>query len=252
MKLAFFFLLFSANLLGQSFKKGNVALGAHYLSTIDYSIQKPDGLSSFKCSPPGSVGDLSFEAQVALPFTRIFQIETGYRFKQHSVSFKNEYLLSSEWVETTHSVPLRVGVITKLKKQGFLNRLSIGFSCGALFDIMEQSESAPLLINGQQFQLTTSAGSYLMKSAYNPDEVNQVKASISFDGYMQISYRMFKIANIYFGYGYTQGTRTLAKGYYTISEPTGITRTGSMRTNGTYRYGMLGLRFLLQKKSRKV
>ncbi|MCY7330433.1 MAG: hypothetical protein LH618_17925 [Saprospiraceae bacterium] len=57
----------------------------------------------------------------------------------------------------------------------------------------------------------------------------------------------YKIMHIYIGYGYTQGTRTLAKGYYTIQTPTSTTK-GSMITKGSYKYGMAGLRFTFSQK----
>jgi hypothetical protein len=248
MKLVVFFLFLSTSLLCQTPKKYKCSFGVHYLSTIDYSIQKPDGESSFKCLTPAGAGYRSFEIQFALPFTNLFQVETGYRFKQHPIAYKNKYLLSSQWVETTHSIPLRIGISSKFKRRRFLSRFSVGFSCGALVDIMQQSEGRPL-VSTQQFQINTPAGAYIIKDDYKPNEVNQVKAAISFDGYMQISYQVFNGINIYFGYGYTQGTRTLAKGYYTIKEPNSVTTKGSMMTNGTYRYAMLGFCFLFRNKS---
>lgn len=243
MKLVIFFLFLSISLLSQN-SKYKVSLGSHYLLTTDLTIQKPDGENSFKCITPSSYP--SFEIQINFPLTHLFQFETGYRFKQHPIAYKNKYLLFSQWIETTHSIPLRIGVISGLKNQGFLKRFSIAFSGGILFDFMQQSESSPL-VTSQQFQLQTSTGVYKFKDDYNPNEVNQVKFSISLNCQAQISYRVYKFINIYLGYGYTQGTRKLAKGNYTIQDPSGFINSGSMFTKGTYRYTMLGFSFHFYK-----
>ncbi len=242
MKLVIFLLTFSTSLIGQSLNKYKFNIGGHYLATTDYSIQKPDGENSFKSLILG--GSPSFEVQVNFPFSKLFQLETGYRYKEHWIAYKIPGLISpaATWIETTHSIPLRVGAVSTLGRSRLLRRFSFGLGGGVLLDIMQRSDGLPL-ISGGQFQTSTSSGAYLVTSDYNSNEVNQVKAAVSFNGQGQLSYKIFKFIHISIGYGYTQGTRTLAKGYYIIQTPTSITK-GSMTTKGTYKYTMLGLQFL--------
>jgi hypothetical protein len=110
---------------------------------------------------------------------------------------------------------------------------------------MQQSGGAPS-IGSFTFNVNSPAGIYTYKEYYYPNEINQVKFSLSIDTYGQISYRLFKNVEVYMGYGYTQGFKTLAKGYYSIRDPTGKETTGSMTNKGTYRYSILGIRYFQQ------
>ena len=242
--IVFFLLTFSTSLIGQNPNKYRLNIGGHYLATTDYSIQKPDGENSFKSLILG--GSPSFEVQINFPFSKLFQFETGYRYKEHYIVYGITGFSSANWIETTHSIPLRIGAVSTLGRSRLLRRFSFGLGGGVLLDIMQRSDGVPLIYGGQ-FQIRTSSGTYLLKSDYDPNEVNQVKAAVSFNGQWQFSCKILKFMHIYIGYGYTHGTRTLAKGYYTIQTPTTTTK-GSMATKGSYKYGMAGLRFTFSNK----
>lgn len=241
MRLIIFYFLLSTSAFGQ---KSNYRLGIsfHYLSAIDYSVQSPDFGSKFKSTLRAYP---SWEGQIAIPFTQFFRVETGYRFKQHTISYKNAYVRSGQWIETSHSFPIRVGLNTSLGHKNWIKKFTYSISSGFLFDIMQQSGGAPS-IGSFTFNVNSPAGIYTYKEYYYPNEINQVKFSLSIDTYGQISYRLFKNVEVYMGYGYTQGFKTLAKGYYSIRDPTGKETTGSMTNKGTYRYSILGIRYFQQ------
>lgn len=230
-------LLFVPILLFGQNKKGKLDISAHYLSSKGISIQQPSSGKSYNIS--GRIGNPAFELQMNFPFLKSCHIETGYRLKQHYLTFGKDRFDSSEWIETTHSVPLRVsGVLNKKHSKPF-RRLSLVGSGGILIDFMQQSSSKPLLV-GSTFGFTDQSGTFSLASDYNENEVNQVKISMSLDAQFRVGYHLFKILDFYLGYGYTQGTRIIGKGNYSISTPTG-TSTGSMKSRGSYRYLILGL-----------
>ena len=231
-------LLFVPTLLFGQNKKGKLDISAHYLSTKGISLQQPSSGKSYNIS--GRIGNPAFELQMNFPFLKSCHIETGYRLKQHYLTFGKDRFYSSEWIETTHSVPLKVsGVLNKKHSKPF-RRLSLVGSGGILIDFMQQSSSKPLLV-GSTVGFTDPSGTF-SSASYNENEVNQVKTSISLDAQFRAICHVFKFVDITLGYGYTQGTKVIGKGNYLIRTSSG-TDTGSMKSRGSYRYLLLGLRF---------
>lgn len=225
-------LMFSQN------KQAGINVSAHYMATKGLSIQTPaSGTSSnvfqLYASP-------AFEVVMNFPLIKSIYLEAGYRFKQHYLTFRENDLGGNDEVEVTHSIPIKISSVLSRKHDKSFKRLSITVSGGILADIMQQSIGKPLVV-GSTFTVVDQTGAFSITNSFNPNDVNQVKTSVSLDAQIRASFRLFHSFDISLGYGFTQGTKVIGKGNYLILSPSG-TFAGSMKSRGSYRYLILGLR----------
>lgn len=243
MKLLTCFLLLSAPLFGQGLSKLNFSVGLARLNTQDYLIQSPQNQAPYKFLAPQDYHGL--DLRVNIPLSRFFQVETGYRFKRHWVGAIFEQGAFFEWIESTHSIPVRPSLVLRLPNAGIFSRLSCSIGAGVLFDFMQQSEGKPLVMSDTVSVIGGPTNTWIMASTYKPEEINQVKASVSLNGQVVLSCKLLKFLSIDAGYGYVKGTKTLGKGHYTYRSLTStVLESGEMSTKGEYKYWMFGLSYL--------
>jgi hypothetical protein len=227
------------SIFGQK-KAKNTGFSSEFILFQDYSIQTPTNGKSFRFIP---LPLACFGIGVDLPTKSNFRFETGYRFKQHYLAVTAGFLGSGQWVETTHSIPARLGFNKKLGKNDFWNRFSLNTSGGILLDIMQRSRGLPS-VGGGALAVVTPSGRYTLIETFEKKDINQVKSSISLDTRIKLEWNAYKSWSLYYGIGFTKGFRKLAEGGYVSTDPTGVVSTGKFFTRGTYRYATLGIRYV--------
>jgi hypothetical protein len=199
----------SFTLFGQT-TKHPFSISAEFLITRDFSVQSPDVGQSFHLRSSGIEPALGIMFE--FPIKNNLWFGAGYRWKE----------------------PWR----KDLGKSRLLNRFSLDFNGGILINKMAHS-----LIMDDYKVLEDGNGNiiYTFSETYKNKDVNQVKASISLDGMAKVDYRLYRNLHLYFGYGYTQGFWSLAKGSYNYAGLGGFD-SGTMTNKGSYQYIVLGLR----------
>lgn len=232
------FLLQTACLLFSfsAFSQKSLILSGAYLPCKDYSVQRLDGGET----STNTIGIASgFELQAGFPLQHGFRFETGYRMKQHWLTYRYAIGSISDWVQTTHSCPLRIGYERSLGTRKWLAPFSVSASAGALVDII-QFPSEGQSIN--HFGFTTAEGSFLTGNDFKNTDG---RVSASFDGYAQLNCKLYRSVQFFLGAGYTRGVRSLSNGtfYYRNISTNSPVSTGTLHTKGVYRYMLLGVKY---------
>ena len=225
----------SSTLFGQT-TKHPFSVSAEFLITRDFSVQSPDVGQSFHLRSSGIEPALGIMFE--FPVKNNLWFGAGYRWKEHWITWASGLYKSNLRVETAHSLPLKISWRKDLGKSRLLNRFSLDFNGGILISKMAHS-----LIMDDYKVLEDGNGNiiYTFSETYKNKDVNQVKASISLDGMAKVDYRLYRNLHLYFGYGYTQGFWSLAKGSYNYAGLGGFD-SGTMTNKGSYQYIVLGLR----------
>lgn len=232
------FLLHTACLLFSfsAFSQKSLILSGAYLPCKDYTVQTPNRGDAVVNTFGISSG---FELQIGVPFRHGFRVETGYRMKQHWLTYNYNVGIISDLIQTTHSSPFRIGYERSLGTRKWLAPFSLSASTGVLVDMMQVSSSSRTI---NRFQTVTNEGTFLSS---NDIQTPNGLISASFDGYCQLNCTLFHSLQFFLGTGYTRGLKPLAEGtYFNHNESTGITTsTGYLLSRGSYRYILLGVRY---------
>lgn len=221
-----------------------------YPFSWDFSVQDPDDGKKFRNI---TTVYSAFDVQAVVSRPGKMTIETGYRFKQHWLTYTSRQIESSDWTETTHSIPIKWRFLEATNLPDRLNRFSFIMSAGFLLDIMGRYPGAAT--GKDAFGFTDVLGSALITSEFKPGDTDRVKYSVSLDIQGQINIRLTKQWYSSVGYGYTQGVQTLARGRYTY-ETTGaygppFFESGSMLHRGSYTYLKIGLGYRFLEKGQQ-
>lgn len=240
-----FFVLFNS-ISGQQ-ATSRIGLSAECLMTRDFSVVIPDEGHQFRIR---NFAEPAVEFQIDFPRQHNLRFETGYRWKQHYLLWKAEGFGTGQWVETTHSIPLRVNISNHLSNRKPFNRFSYTISSGVLLDVMQQSSSLPIIYGGNN-QGGSSNGtiSFSYRDYYDEKDINQVKASVSLDGSFKLGFQVIDLMQVFVGYGYTVGFRKLAQGRFAGSY-LGVPNSGAFYCRGTYTSSIIGIRFNIEPNVR--
>lgn len=236
--------------MGAQGKTGLQSVGASFLPSWDYSVQVPDMGKTFRFAPQSA----TIGTEVALDFLlkNGWHFYTGYRFKQHWLSFSYPYAQSSIWNENTHSIPVRLGLTRQLGNRKLLRRITVGASAGVLVDWVQHAA----FVSGGTFAYSFPPDFISTATDdYSPKDINRVNMTLSPDVQGEIGIRLWAPLEICLGYGYTQGIRKLAIGTYRYSVTNaGVTEvgTGKMFNRGSYRYLKMGLRYSPGKRDKSA
>jgi hypothetical protein len=217
-----------------------IGLSGEYLLTSSKTIQTPIGGKQFICH---DYAEGAFGLNIDLPINHRLKLETGYRWKQHWISLCSEFYGFGDWIETTHSIPMRIGIIEPLGQKRLLRKIFFYASGGVIFDFMAQSPSNPTVNNS-----AVTVGPYTITETFKPEDLNNVNAGVSLDGRIKMGCQIFRGTQIFLGYGFLKGFRTLAKATYSISG-NGIDIKGTTVNKGSYGYVLLDLRYEIKAKS---